>query len=136
MRLVRGVSEGGTGDKQMAIEQLMQAVLTATPAKRRELERVIRGETTTTATDADRKDLRLVTISGAARLLGLGRATLYRLMGTGRLDTVDLNGVKRVTMKSVKEFAAGNRPANDRTGALVAASKARYKASKREGGAQ
>ncbi len=112
----------------MAIEQLMQAVLTATPAKRRELERVIRGETTTT-TDADKADRRLVTISGAARLLALGRNTIYRLIETGRLDTVDLNGVKRITMRSIKEFADGNHPANERTAELVAESKARYAAS-------
>ena len=116
----------------MAIEQLMQAVLTATPAKRRELERVIRGENANAATDKDKDENRLVTISGAARLLALGRNTIYRLIETGRLDTVDLNGCKRVTMRSVHAFINGERPANEKTAELVAASKARYAADKAE----
>lgn len=115
----------------MAIEQLMQAVLTATPAKRRELERVIRGETTTTTTtNKDDGDRRLVTISGAARLLALGRNTVYWLIETQRLDTVDLNGCKRVTMRSIRQFIDGERPANEKTAELVATSRARYKAAK------
>lgn len=114
----------------MAIEQLMQAVLTATPAKRRELERVIRGETANAATDKGKDESRLVTISGAARLLSLGRNTVYRLIETRRLDTVDLNGVKRVTMRSIHAFINGDRPANEKTAALVAASKERYAATK------
>lgn len=116
----------------MAIEQLMQAVLTATPAKRRELERVIRGETANATTDKDKHESRLVTISGAARLLGLGRNTVYRLIMTGRLDTVDLNGCQRVTMRSIHAFINGERPANEKTAELVAASKARYAADKAE----
>ena len=114
----------------MAIEQLMQAVLTATPAKRRELERVLRGEARTETTGKADGDRRLVTIAGAARLLALGRNTVYRLIMTGRLDTVDLNGVKRITMRSIHAFINGERPANDATAALVAASKARYAADK------
>lgn len=115
----------------MAIEQLMQAVLTATPAKRRELERVIRGETTTTTTTG-KDESRLCTISGAARLLALGRNTIYRLIETGRLDTVDLNGCRRVTMRSIRQFIDGERPANEKTAELVAASKARYATGKAE----
>ena len=108
----------------MAIEQLMQAVLAATPAKRRELERVLKGEAPT----ADKRDddRRLVTISGAARLLALGRNTVYKLIATGRLDVVELNGCKRITMRSIREFADGMRPANERTAELVAASGKRY----------
>jgi len=114
----------------MAIEQLMQAVLTATPAKRRELERVIRGETARETTDSDRHESRLVTIAGAARLLSLGRNTVYKLILTGRLDTIELNGCKRVTMRSIHAFINGERPANEKTAELVAASKARYAAGK------
>ncbi len=114
----------------MAIEQLMQAVLTASPAKRRELERVIRGESPTDTANAGRDENRLVTISGAARLLSIGRNTVYRLIETGRLDTVELNGSKRITMRSIRAFVDGERPANEKTAELVAASKTRYEASK------
>ena len=115
----------------MAIEQLLAAVLAATPSKRRELERVLKGdEAATPAADKGDGDRRLVTISGAARLLALGRNTVYRLVRTGRLDVVDLNGAQRVTMRSVREFVDGARPANEKTAELVAASRARYAADK------
>ena len=114
----------------MAIETLLQAVLTATPAKRRELERVIRGETANATTATGKDESRLVTISGAARLLALGRNTIYRLIETRRLDTVDLNGCKRVTMRSIRQFIDGERPANEKTAELVAASKERYATAK------
>ena len=110
----------------MRIEELLKTVLAATPAKRRELERVINGETTATPTDKGAEDRRLVTIAGSARLLAIGRNTIYKLIATGRLDTVELNGCKRVTMRSIREFADGARPANEKTAKLVAASQARY----------
>ena len=116
----------------MAIEQLMQAVISATPAKRRELERVLRGETTTKK-DGDKEDNRLVSISAAARLLGLSRNSTYRLIQTQRLDVVELSGSRRVTMKSIKDFASGLRPANEKTAELVQESRARYAATKAQG---
>lgn len=125
-RLGRGDADGDMEAKHMAIETLLQAVIAASPAKRRELERVIRGEATGAPTATGKEENRLVTITGAARLLALGRNTVYRLIETGRLDVVDLNGARRVTMKSLKEFADGARPANERTAELVAASGKRY----------
>lgn len=116
----------------MEIEQLMKAVIAATPARRRELERVLRGEATANANGGNRES-RLVTIAGAARLLALGRNTVYRLIETGRLDTVDLNGCKRVTMRSVYAFIDGERPANEKTAGLVAESRARYAGSRADG---
>ena len=112
----------------MAVEQLMQSVLSASPAMRKKLEAVLNG--TDTIGKPGRNDTRLVTISGAARLLNLGRNTVYKLIESGRLDTVDLNGSKRVTMKSITAFIDGERPANEKTEELVAENKARYAASK------
>ena len=118
----------------MAIETLLQAVITATPAKRRELERVLRGETDKGG-NGDKNETRLCTISGAARLLAIGRSTVYRLVKTGRLDTVELNGCVRITMRSIQEFINGARPANEKTAELVQESKARYgEAKKRQAG--
>ena len=105
-RLGRGDADGDMEAKHMAIETLLQAVIAASPAKRRELERVIRGEATGAPTATGKEESRLVTITGAARLLALGRNTVYRLIETGRLD--------------------GARPANERTAELVAASGKRY----------
>ena len=109
----------------MAIEQLIQAVLTASPAKRLELEDVLKGKAAKVAR-REKPETRLVTISGAARLMALGRNTVYKLILSKRLDTVDLNGCPRITMKSINEFLEGERPANELTDWLIAESKARY----------
>ena len=109
----------------MAIEQLIQAVLTASPSKRRELEDVLKGKSAKVA-KGERAETRLATISGAARLMALGRNTVYKLIRSKRLDTVDLNGCQRITMKSINEFLEGERPANELTDGLIAESKARY----------
>ena len=111
----------------MAIEQLIQAVIAASPAKRKQIEAAIRGETPQRPQSEDK---RLTTITNAARLLALSRNTIYTLLDTGRLDGVELNGCTRVTMQSINDFAAGKRPANAATERIIAAAKARYAAEK------
>lgn len=113
----------------MAIEQLMQSLLTASLAKRRQVEAVLSGKETV-SNPQSKKDTRLVTISGAARLLAIGRNTAYRLLKSGRLDAVQLNGSQRITMQSINEFLAGQRPANAGTEKIIQESVARHAASK------
>lgn len=113
----------------MAIEQLMQTVLSASPAQRRELEAVLSGKTREHKSET-KAETRLVTISGAARLLALGRNTVYRLIETKRFDTVELNGCSRVTMRSINAFLNGERPANHATDELIRASQTRYAATR------
>ena len=55
-------------------------------------------------TDAD---CRLVTFTETARRLNLSRPTVYRLAKAGRLDVVPLDGVNRIRLKSVIDFANG-----------------------------
>lgn len=112
----------------MSIESLMQAVLQASPQKRRELEAVLLG--TVQKQQSAKSETRLITISGAARMLALGRNTVYRLIKTKRLDTVDLNGCRRITVKSINEFLGGERPANAGTEKIIQESVARHAASK------
>lgn len=107
-------------------EQLMGAVLAASPAMRKKLEAVLNG--TDTQATSGKQDTRLVTISGAARLLNVGRNVVHNLVKSERLDRVDLNGSKRITMRSLTEFLNGERPANAKTAEIIAASKARYAA--------
>ena len=52
-------------------------------------------------------DYRLLTISEAAKKLGISRPTAYRLIEKGRLDIVLLDGVQRVPMHAVADFANG-----------------------------
>lgn len=112
----------------MAVEQIIAAVLAASPAKRRKFEAVARGEDG--EKEPKKKDLRLVSIAETARTLNLGRNTIYRLIDSKRLDTIDLNGARRVTMRSIIEFQSGERPANEKTAAFVAESKSRHAAKK------
>jgi len=110
----------------MAIEQLMQAVLTASPAKRRKLEAVLNG--TENAHAADKADVRLVNITKTAKLLGISRNAVYEIMQTGQLDVVDVCGAQRITMQSIVEFSRGERPATEATEKLVAEKRAKSKA--------
>jgi len=100
----------------MAIEQLMQAVIAASPAKRRKLEAVLHGEDE----NKRKRDLRLVSIAEASRTLNLGRSSVYRLIDSNRLDAIELNGSRKVTMESIEQFVNGERPANEKTAAIIA----------------
>jgi len=113
----------------MSIEKLIQGVLAASPAKRARIEAVLSGAETVTK-KSNKDETRLVSISGAARLLAVSRNTIYRLISTKRLDAVDLNGCKRVTMKSISEFIEGSRPANEATEKLIEATRERHTTSK------
>ena len=109
----------------MAIEHIIQAVLAASPAKRAKVAAVLNGTDSPTKSN-EKRETRLVTISGAAKMLALGRNTIYRLIETKRLDTVDLNGCRRITVKSINEFLDGERPPNAATERLIGASKTRH----------
>lgn len=112
----------------MGIEQLMQAVITASPQKRREIESVISGKCH--HDKSTKADTRLVTISGAAKLLSIGRSTIYRLIETKRLDVIELNGCRRITMRSINAFLDGERPANEKTAEIVKKNAEKYAAVK------
>jgi len=95
------------GKIKMAIEQLIQAVCAATPAKRKKLEAVLNG--TNTNTKAEAVPSKLVTISEAARILNVCRATIHKLADAGRLEKVLLTNRSRITMKSIIDYTSGNR---------------------------
>ena len=104
-------------------------LLTASPEIKREVLAVLSGAA---IVDKDKEqnqnaeDSRLVNITETAKLLAIGRSTVYKLIKTGRLETAYLNGCQRVTMRSIRAFVDGERPATKQTEALVAESKARY----------
>ena len=108
---------------------LMLRLLTASPERKRAVVAVLSGAAIVDKGNAQNQnveDCRLVKITETAKLLAIGRSTVYKLIKTGRLETTDLNGCQRVTMRSIKAFVDGERPANKQTEALVAESKARY----------
>ena len=114
----------------MRLAEIIEAIAHAPPAKLHQVEQLLWDASDKGNKDSDKDENRLISISGAARILALGRATVYSLINTGRLDTVELNGSRRVTMRSIHKFVAGERPANDLTAAVIAASKVKYASAK------
>lgn len=88
----------------MSNNDRMMRLLTANPATLAKIDAVLSG-TDGEAAKAD--DLRLVTFTEAARRLNISRVTVYRLVKLGRLETVPLDGVNRIRLKSVIDFANG-----------------------------
>lgn len=114
----------------MAIEELVKAALNATPSQRRKAYDALRGITATAKKDTA-PDLRTVNQTQAARLLGVGRGEVIGLIKQGRLDTITTSaGTPRVTMRSITEYANGERPANAKTAEQAKANAAKYKAKK------
>lgn len=114
----------------MSKEQIIQAVLTATPAKCRELEAVINGKATKATKKDEKPETRLVSFSGAARLMSLSRSTVYELVRQKRLDAVELSGTRKITMKSITEFLDGRRPGNAKTAETIEQHRTKYADSK------
>ena len=98
-------------DKQernsMSKEELIRRVLNADGAALKRFTAAIRGDNPTNPKNEE--ETRLITITAAARFLAISRQTVYELIKAGRLDTVELSGNRRVTMKSIKLFANGER---------------------------
>ena len=88
----------------MSNNDRIMRLLTANPATLAKIDAVLSG-TDGEAAKAD--DLRLVTFTEAARRLNISRVTVYRLVKLGRLETVPLDGVNRIRLKSVIDFANG-----------------------------
>ncbi len=93
----------------MAIEQLIQGILTATPAQRRELERVLKGEAPTPTNESQAAD-RAITRKEAAKLLGVHPKTVstYGRRGLIRRLALGAGGERafRFSLKSVTDLLA------------------------------
>ena len=85
-------------------ERLMR-LLAATPQTLAKVDAVLGG--TDGRPDKADVDARLITYTEAARRLNLSRPTVYRLVKLGRLEVVPLDGVSRVRLQSVIDFANG-----------------------------
>lgn len=84
------------------MKEIMMKLAMATPEKLARVNAVLDG-TDGVSGKAD-AECRLVTYTEAARRLKLSRPTIYRLAKQGRLQVVELNGVNRITLKSVFDF--------------------------------
>ena len=87
----------------MSEKDRMIKLLAASPKVLAHIDAILDGSDTTPA--PVEIDCRTVTYTEAAKRLGVSRPTVYRLAKTGRLAVVPLNGVNRIRLKSVFDFA-------------------------------
>lgn len=89
----------------MSTELFMQAYLGASEEQRRAAFEALKS-TPQRRTKPD-EDLRLVTFTEAAKRLNVSRPTVYRMVKLGRVATVTLDGVRRIRLQSLIDFANG-----------------------------
>ncbi len=89
----------------MSERERMMKLLAANPQTLAKVDAVLDG--TDGKPDKADADCRLVTFTEAAKRLNLSRPTVYRLAKAGRLEVVPLDGVNRIRLKSVIDFANG-----------------------------
>ena len=89
----------------MSERERMMKLLAANPATLAKVDAVLNGTDGKPGRVDD--DLHLVTYTEAAARLNISRPTVYRLARAGRLEVVPLDGVNRIRLKSVIDFANG-----------------------------
>ena len=85
-------------------------IANANPAMLARIDSVLDGTDGGTIAKRD-EDTRLITFTETAKRLNLSRPTIYRLTKLGRLDVVPLDGVNRIRLQSVFDYANGRRSA-------------------------
>ena len=80
-------------------------IATATPQTLARIDKILDG--TDGKPDKADVDARLITYTEAGRRLNLSRPTIYKLVRSGRLEAVPLDGVNRIRLQSVINFANG-----------------------------
>ncbi len=90
----------------MSERERMKKLLDADPVTLAKVDALLDGKLDNAARADD--DIRLVTYTEAAKRLNISRPTVYRLAKLGRLELVTLNGVNRIRLKSIVDFANGS----------------------------
>lgn len=88
---------------EMTANDRFARIATANPATLAKIDAVLEG--TDGKPNGRDDDCRLVTYTEAAKRLNVSRPTVYRLTKAARLEIVPLNGVNRIRLKSVMDFA-------------------------------
>ena len=82
---------------------LLQA---ATPATKQRVEAVLLGKATATSAKTE-AETRLVTLTDAARRLGVSRSTIGRLIKRSVFKPIPVGGKTRVALSSIIDYASG-----------------------------
>lgn len=87
----------------MTANDRMMRICAASPALLAKIDAVLEGDET--FVPKKDPDLRTCTITEAARRFRVSRPTLYRMIGSGRVKVMRLNGVNRVLIQSLADCA-------------------------------
>ena len=91
----------------MTDKERILRVLNASPEMLRKIDDILmdRGK----KSGGSDEDLRTVTFKEAAIRLGISRPTVYRMVKSGRLETVKLEGCHRIRVQSLIDVASNRR---------------------------
>ena len=90
----------------MTSNERILKICAASPALLAKIDAVLAGdETLVPKVDPD---IRTCTITEAARRFNISRPTLYRMIRSGRVRTMKLNGISRVLVQSLVDCANGS----------------------------
>ena len=56
------------------------------------------------ATEVEQEPVLLLRVEEAALRLGIGRTSLYRLIGTGDVESVQIGGLRRIPIPCLREY--------------------------------
>ena len=103
MRIRYAAQVDNHGEKTMDATKRLQTILTASPAVLAKVDALLAGD----ESHLPRRDpdTCTCTLTEAARRLNVSRPTVYRLIKRGALKSVELNGVSRVSLQSLFNFA-------------------------------
>lgn len=87
----------------MTTNERMMRICGASPALLAKIDAVLEGDET--VVPKSDPDLRTCTITEAARRFRVSRPTLYRMIKSGRVRVMRLNGVSRVLIQSLADCA-------------------------------
>ena len=88
----------------------MRKMLDASPYMKARIDEILEGRDIAPSTKHE-EDTRMITFTEAAKRLNLSRPTVYSLVRKGHLDARPLNGVSRIRLQSVFDYANGLRSA-------------------------
>lgn len=61
------------------------------------------------ANEVEQEPVLLLRVEEAALRLGIGRTSLYRLLGTGEVESVQIGGLRRIPVPCLVEYVDGLR---------------------------
>ena len=117
----------------MTERELMQWMLNAPPEMRARIEMLANGDTS--AAQNPIGDARTCSQSAAARLLGVSRQTIVRMMKRNQIGTVVICGAPRILLSSIDAISRGNAMTRPEIKAELAERRERRAESGRKGAA-